>query len=80
MPSGNDFDNNKSYKQENDYIRRHITLVESQNAPYTTDALPFSAAELIEGKISEPTISSHYDIATKNFEQHSHDYDENIAL
>ena len=75
-----DFIYDKSFKQDNDYIRRHITLVESQNAPYATDALPFTPAELLEGKIVEPTKPSNYDISIKDFEQHTRDYDESIAL
>lgn len=75
-----DFILDKSVKQNNDNIRKHISLVESQNAPITTDALPFSPTELLEGKIVEPTKQSIFEITLKNYEQHIKDYDENIAL
>ena len=74
-----DFINDKSLKQENDHIRKHILLVETKEEPYTTDALPYSASELLEGKIEEPKTKPYFEIAETKTTPNIQEYFENSA-
>ncbi len=73
-----DFIYDNSIKQNNDFIRQHIAFVE-KGSPFTTDALPYSPAELLEGKTTEPSIKPYYKIPLQTFYQKVQDYDGNIA-
>ena len=74
-----DFIYDKSIKQYNDYIRRHIAYVEKKYAPYTTDALPYSPAEVLSGKIARPSRKPYYQIEINDHKKQIQECNESIA-